>query len=151
DGDGRADQVTTFFEGTTHTMSAMLYEDGSVFVATRNEIFRLWDRDGDGVADDRKHIARLETEDHYPHSGLAGFAFDPSGDVYFGMGENHAMPYKLIGSDGATLEGIEGGHVYRCHPDGSNLSRVSIGCWNPHALAMDTAGRLFAVDNDPDS
>src|SRR5690606_30134698 len=66
-------------------------------------------------------------------------------------GENHAMPFTLTGSDGQKLRGIEGGHVYRMHPDGSQIQRVSIGCWNPHALAIDDAGRLFAVDNDPDS
>ena len=35
DGDGRADQVTNFYEGGTATMNLAVYEDGSVFVATR--------------------------------------------------------------------------------------------------------------------
>ncbi len=151
DGDGRADRITTFFEGSVATMSAALYRDDSLYVATRNEIFRLRDTDGDGLADERTSLVKLESEDNYPHNGLAGFAFDPSGDVYFGFGENHALSFKLIGSDGKTFSDVEGGHIYRCRPDGSKLERVAIGFWNPHALAIDSVGRLFAVDNDPDS
>ena len=151
DGDGHADKITTFFEGSVATMSAALYRDDSLYVATRNEIFRLRDTDGDGVADERTSLVKLETEDNYPHNGFAGFAFDSSGEVYFGFGENHAMSFKLIGSDGKTFSDVEGGHIYRCHADGSKLQRVAIGFWNPHALAIDSVGRLFAVDNDPDS
>ncbi len=93
---------------------------------------------------------KLETDDNYPHNGLAGFAFDSSGEVYFGFGENHAMSFKLIGSDGTTLSDVEGGHVYRCHADGSNLNEWPSAS-GIRTLAIDAAGRLFAVDNDPDS
>src|SRR5262249_3049226 len=51
DGDGKADRFTTFFEGTDATMQVAAHPDGSVYVATRNEILRLRDTDGDGVAD----------------------------------------------------------------------------------------------------
>ena len=91
DGDGHADKITTFYEGSVATMSAALYRDDSLYVATRNEIFRLRDTDGDGMADERTSLVKLETEDNYPHNGLAGFAFDSSGEVYFGFGENHAI------------------------------------------------------------
>ena len=60
DGDGRADRITTFFEGTTWTMNIGIHPDGSVYVATRDEIFRLRDTDGDGRADERTPIAHLE-------------------------------------------------------------------------------------------
>ncbi|HEX5104539.1 MAG TPA: hypothetical protein VFV87_12040, partial [Pirellulaceae bacterium] len=42
---GKARQISTFFEGTTHTMAIALYHDGSFYVATRMEIFRLRDKD----------------------------------------------------------------------------------------------------------
>src|SRR5437879_4106452 len=35
DGDGRADKITTFFEGTQSTMNLAVYRDGSLYVATR--------------------------------------------------------------------------------------------------------------------
>jgi putative membrane-bound dehydrogenase-like protein len=152
DGDGRADRVTTFFEGTKATMNLAVYLDGSVYVATRAEIFRLRDIDRDGVAEDRTPIIHLETAGDYPHNGLSGFAFDVAGDVYFGFGENLGADYKLIGADGTTLSGGgEGGNIYRCRSNGNGLSRIATGFWNPFHVCFDTFGRLFAVDNDPDS
>lgn len=152
DGDGRADKITTFYEGTSATMSLAIHPDGSVYVATRSEIFRLRDKDHDGIADERTPIAHLETAGNYPHNGLSGFAFDFAGNVYFGFGENLGADYTLIGSDDRKLlGGGEGGNIYRCRPDGSELHRVATGFWNPFHLCFDTFGRLFAVDNDPDS
>ncbi|MGE0608283.1 MAG: PVC-type heme-binding CxxCH protein [Pirellulales bacterium] len=150
--DGHVDHITTFHEGTTHTMNIGFHPDGSLYVATRSEIFRLRDTDNDDVADERTPIAHLETTGNYPHNGLSGFAFDYAGDVYFGFGENLGADYKLIGSDERTLNGgAEGGNIYRCRADGSQLHQVATGFWNPFHLCFDTFGRLFAVDNDPDS
>ena len=57
-----------------------------------------------------------------------------------------------MGSDGVALSGGgEGGNIYRCRPDGSRLERVATGFWNPFHMTFDVFGRLFAVDNDPDS
>src|SRR5437667_7847608 len=44
---------TTFFEGTKHTMDLAVHLDGSVYIATRNEILRLRDTKGTGVADEK--------------------------------------------------------------------------------------------------
>ena len=68
------------------------------------------------------------------------------------MGENLGAAYKLIGSDGTTLQGGgEGGNLFRCRPDGGCWSRVATGFWNPFGQGFDAFGRLFAVDDDPDS
>ncbi len=150
--DDHVDHITTFYEGTTATMNLAFHPDGSLYVATRSEIFRLRDTDRDDVADERTRIAHLETTGNYPHNGLSGFAFDFFGNVYFGFGENLGADYKLIGSDGAALlGGGEGGNIYRCRADGSGVHRVATGFWNPFHLCFDAFGRLFAVDNDPDS
>ena len=158
DGDGRFERVSTFFEGTKLTMSLAFARDGSLFVATRSALYRLADRNSDGKADSTSEtrppapIVRLDTPGDYPHNGLSGFAFDSADGVYFGLGENLGADYRLIGSDGTTLAGGgEGGNIYRCRPDGSKLERIATGFWNPFGLAFDKFGRLFAVDNDPDS
>ena len=149
---GKARKTSTFFEGTKHTMNLAIYHDGSVYVATRAEIFRLRDRDGDGKAEERTPIAHLETKGDYPHNGLSGFAFDFAGNVYFGFGENLGADYQLIGSDGKSLAGGgEGGNIYACDKDGANLRKIATGFWNPFHVGLDAFGRLFAVDNDPDS
>jgi putative membrane-bound dehydrogenase-like protein len=151
DGDGRADRVTTFHEGTRSTMNVAVHPDGSVYVATRMEILRLRDTNGDGQADEKTRIAHLETKGDYPHNGLSGFAFDFRGDVYFGLGENLGSEFKLIGTDGSIASDLEGGQIYTCKAGGSGIRRVAFGFWNPFHVAFDAFGRLFAVDNDPDS
>lgn len=152
DGDGQADTFTTFAEGFTATMDLAVHPNGSVYVATRNEILRLRDTNGDGTADEQKRIVFLDTKGNYPHNGLCGLCFDSRGDLNFGMGENLGEPYKLIGSDGTTLAGGgEGGNVYHCTADGTKLRRVATGFWNPFGACRDSSGRLFVVDNDPDA
>ena len=152
DGDGKADRFTTFFEGTTATMDIAVHPDGTIYLATRNEILRLRDTDGDGKADEHHRIIFLDTKGNYPHNGLSGLAFDSKGNLYFGLGENIGAPYKLIGADGTTLTGGgEGGNVFWCSAEGKKLRRVATGFWNPFGVGIDIFGRVFAVDNDPDS
>jgi putative membrane-bound dehydrogenase-like protein len=152
DADGRADRISVFFEGTRKTMDIASHTDGSIFLASRNEIIRLRDTDGDGTADERKQIVSLDTASDYPHNGLSGLAFDAAGNLYFGLGENLGAPYTLTGSDGSAIsdEG-EGGDVFLCTSDGQNLRRVATGFWNPFGVCVDVFGRVFAVDNDPDA
>lgn len=152
DGDGQADRFTTFFEGTQATMDVACHPDGSIYLATRNEILRLRDTKGDGKADEQKRLVFLDTKGTYPHNGLSGLAFDSKGNLFFGMGENLGVSYKLSVADGTTIaaEG-EGGNIFWCTADGKQLRRVATGFWNPFGVGTDIYGRLFAVDNDPDA
>lgn len=156
--------ITVFRDGLIHSMSVVVKPDWldagnrtqskktEVYIATRDDIFLCTDSNGDLKSDDEKRIIHLDTVADYPHNALAGFAFDASGYLYFGFGENKGEKYRIIGSDGTTLQGGgEGGNVYRCLPDGSKLERWSTGFWNPHASCFDAFGRLFSLDNDPDS
>ncbi|WP_254510829.1 PVC-type heme-binding CxxCH protein [Anatilimnocola floriformis] len=152
DGDGRADKVDEFYTGLRNTMSIAFEVDGSMLVATRMQIFRLRDKDGDGKAEERTDLVKLDTKGDYPHNGLSGFALDFSGNIYFGFGENLGADYKISGSDDKGLSGgSEGGNIYCCDPAGKNLRLVATGFWNPFHVTFDTYGRLFTVDNDPDS
>ncbi len=152
DGDGKADRITTFHEGGEQTMSIALAEDGSLYVATRREVYRLHDDDKDGVADRQTPIAALKTEGNYPHNGLSGLVLDGFGHLYFALGENLGAEYELVGSDGTRLGGGgEGGSIFRCRTDGTALRRFATGFWNTFSLTFDAFGNLFAVDNDPDS
>lgn len=147
--DGRARKITPFAEGFRYGMGIGFGKDGDLFFATRWEVYR-WHGKPE-LQQRRDTIVKLETKGNYPHNGLSGFAFDPAGNVYFGMGENLGAPYALIGSDGTTIKDDEGGKIFRCRPDGTGLVRLATGFWNPFHLCFDVYGRLFAVDNDPDS
>jgi putative membrane-bound dehydrogenase-like protein len=144
-------------EGTKQK-SAPTLSTIQVFLATRKTIFLLEDLDGDDICDRQTELAWLDTPGDYPHNGLAGFAFDARGWMYFGFGENLGAPYKLFSQemkDGTSAEALagggEGGNIYRMRPDGTQLSHWATGFWNPHASCVDAFGRLFTVDNDPDS
>jgi putative membrane-bound dehydrogenase-like protein len=152
DGDGKADRFTTFFEGTQKSMSIAAHPDGSIYLATRNEILRLTDTQGVGKADRRERIVFLDTKGDYPHNGLSGLSFDSKGNLNFGIGENLGADYKLTGADGTTITGGgEGGNIFWCTADGKKLRRVATGFWNPFGTCRDIFGRMFAIDNDPDS
>ncbi|MCA9115628.1 MAG: hypothetical protein KDA79_11125, partial [Planctomycetaceae bacterium] len=170
DADAAPEKVTVFADGFTHAMSVAARpvwippvmkrvagsgnarEPFQVYVATRREIILLNDDDHDGKADRRETLVRLETPGNYPHNGLAGFAFDGLDHMFIGFGENLGADYTLIGSDGTQLKGGgEGGNLYRCRPDGTELELWATGFWNPHASCINAFGELFTVDNDPDS
>ena len=150
DKSGKARKIGVYAEGFKNSMGLLLAPDGGgVYLVTRSEIFILRGKD---KAEEKRSIMKLETTGTYPHNGLSGLAFDGVGDLTFGMGENLGAAYKLIGSDGTTLQGGgEGGNVFTCKPDGSGLRRIATGFWNPFGECYDAFGRLFAVDNDPDS
>lgn len=151
-GDGKADRFTTFFEGTVATMDLAVHPNGDVYVATRNEVIRLRDTDGDGKSDEKLRIAFLETAGNYPHNGLSGLTFDSKGRLYFGMGENLGAKYTLIGADGTKLPGGgEGGNMFHVSADGTGLRRVATGFWNPFGTGRDIYNRFLVADNDPDS
>jgi putative membrane-bound dehydrogenase-like protein len=152
DGDGVLDRKHTYYQGGTATMGLLPMKDGSVIVATRSDVSRLRDVDGDGVAEQRDVLLELKTDANYPHNGLAGLTIDATGRVYVGQGENFGEPYELIAADGSRQIGSgEGGNVFRMRADGSQLERFATGFWNPFGMCFDPPGRLWVVGNDPDA
>ena len=99
------------------------------------------DTDGDGVADERKLIVHLETEDDYPHNGLGGIAQLADGSLLLCLGENHGFAYTLTGSDGTKLSGT-GGYdgVIHATADGGQLEWLAHGVWNPFSICVDPHG-----------
>jgi putative membrane-bound dehydrogenase-like protein len=150
--DGKPDKLSTFAEGFHHAMNLAFAPDGALYLVYRNGVIRLEDKDGDGVSESRTDVLKMETAGDYPHNGLGGIAFSPDGWLYVGQGENLGEGYTLKGTDGSSRSGKgEGGNVFRCRPDGSQLQLVATGFWNPFGLAFYGKQFLLAVDNDPDS
>jgi putative membrane-bound dehydrogenase-like protein len=138
-----------FYDRTFHTMDLELGPDGWVYLAERGRILRIKDQDGDGAADVSEDLAMLETAGDYPHNALSALAWHPDGSLWFGLGENFAKPWKLKGTDGASVEGTGEGGIFRMAEDGSKLRRVAYGMWNPFGLFVRDDGEVFASDNDP--
>ncbi len=141
-----------FYEGGQATMGLATLPDGWIVIATRSEVCRVRDSDGDDVADQHEVLLRLETAAEYPHNGLAGLAVGPDEKLYIGLGENFGEPYQLVATDGSTQKGGgEGGNLFRCSVDGKGVERVATGFWNPFGISFDRAGRMWVVENDPDA
>lgn len=140
---------TVFYNATVHTMDLELGPDGWVYLAERGRILRIQDTDGDGKADREETVVQLESEERYPHNGMAGLAWHPDGDLVFGLGENYAKPWTMKGSDGSAYSGRAEGGIFRCAPDGSQLRWIARGVWNPFGICVREDGEIFVVDNDP--
>ncbi len=140
-----------FYNQTTATMDLELGSDGWVYLAERDRILRVRDSDGDGTGDIEETIADLDTIEAYPHNGLAGLYWHPSGDLIFSLGENFWKDWTLTGTDGATISGTGEGGIFRCTANGANLRRVAKGFWNPFGVCVRDDGEIFAAENDPGS
>lgn len=152
DGDGSPENTWLFAEGIEAGMNMSFSPDGTLFVAGAWELYAFPDRDGNGVSDEQKSILKLDTVTTYPHIGQLGVTCSHDGWVYVCRGNNGSYPYTISGTDGRVLKGYgDGGSVYRCRPDGSQLEHVATGFWNLINLKFDSYGRLLAVDNDPDA
>ncbi|MDE0570405.1 MAG: hypothetical protein OSB44_06960 [Verrucomicrobiales bacterium] len=154
--DGKADKIDIYYEGGTHTMSIKANGKGSTYVATRAEIFRLDDKDGDGTADSKENLITLKTPGKYPHNGLCGLVLTSDhSKLYFGLGENLGKDYEIISYSGSkevtSLKGGgEGGNIYSYDLSDGSLSKIATGFWNPFGICLTKEGEMFAVDNDPD-
>ena len=152
DGDGKADQATVFadgFNGVADGIGAgLLARKGSVYFANIPHLWRLQDKNGDGVAEVRKSL-------HYGYGVRVGFLghdlhglrMGPDGKLYFSIGDRGA---RVKAGLGKTVNNPETGAVYRCHPDGSDLEIFAYGFRNPQELAFDQYGNLWTGDNNSD-
>ncbi len=146
---GQPPQRQVFYNSTVATMDLELGKEGWVYLAERGRILRIKDTDGDMVADVEEVIINLDSEADYPHNGLEGLAWHPSGDLVFGLGENFAKPWTLTGTDKSSVIGASKGGIFRCSPDGKNLRRIAYGFWNPFGICVRSDGEIFAAENDP--
>ncbi len=140
---------TVFYNATTATMDLELGPDGWVYLAERDRILRIKDSDDDGKADIEQDLVVLKSDAVYPHNGLSGLAWHPSGDLVFGLGENFANPWTLTGRDKVAIHGAGQGGVFRCSADGENLRQLTRGVWNPFGSCVRSDGEIFTVENDP--
>ncbi|MCC5938102.1 MAG: c-type cytochrome [Lunatimonas sp.] len=152
-GDGQWDELLVFADSITEGLNLAISPAGELHVITSREVWVLYDRDGDGISEERRLLVGLERpEQVYAHAAMLSIAFDASGHMYLGRGNTGSAHWVLAGSDGSKVSGYgDGGNIVRADADGSNLEIFSTGYWNPFDLKFDSYGRLMVADNDPDS
>ena len=139
-----------FYNKTTATMDLELGDEGWVYLAERSRVLRVRDTDNDGVGDQEQVVAKLTTEATYPHNGISGLCWHPTGDLLFALGENYASQWTMSSADAQSkIQGSGEGGMFRCRPDGSQLRRIARGFWNPFGVCVGPDDELFACENDP--
>lgn len=135
DGDGKFDRRTVFADKLMFPQGALFF-DGSLYVSAAPSIWKLTDRDGDGIADERvewfqgKTLTGCANDLHGPYAG-------PDGWIYWCKGAFAEQTHTV---DGRELK-TKAAHVFRCRPDGSGFEPViTAGMDNPVDVAFTADG-----------
>ncbi|MBL9121719.1 MAG: c-type cytochrome [Phycisphaerae bacterium] len=151
-GDGRADRQLVFAgpfnEPLDGTGAGVIAREGEVWYTNIPNLWRLIDRDGDGVAEVKDKVysgfgVRVALRGHDMH----GLAWGPDGKLYWSIGDRG---YHLTLEDGTVLADPRSGAVFRCNADGSNIEIYCRSLRNPQELAFDDFGNLITGDNNSD-
>ena len=131
DGDGKFDRRTVFADQMMFPEGAM-FLDGSLYVGAPPSIWKLTDKDGDGVADERvewfqgKTLTGCANDLHGPYAG-------PDGWIYWCKGAFAEQTHLVNGHEWST----KASHIFRCRPDGTGFEPVmTSGMDNPVDVAF---------------
>jgi putative membrane-bound dehydrogenase-like protein len=122
DGDGRFDKSVVFAENMMFPQGALFHE-GSLYVAAPPHLWKLTDKNGDGVADERvewydgKTLTGCANDLHGPYLG-------PEGWFYWTKGAFAEQRHTL--GNGKPFV-TRAAHIFRSRPDGTGLEAVLTG------------------------
>lgn len=140
DGDGSADQATTFAH--VSQLTGFEFWNGGVIAVSAPDIFFLKDTDGDDVADVKIHLfSGIGADD--THHAANNLILGPDGYIYYQRGifilENVETPWRVSEESGTT-------GLYRFNPRTFDYSFVVENAPNPHGISFDRWGNLFITD-----
>ncbi len=150
-GDRVADRATTFAEGFNTLVSGVaagvLARKGDVYFTSIPDLWRLRDRDQDGVAESRQRLATgFGVHIAFGGHDLHGLQIGPDGRLYFSIADRGLD----VETEGRRLSNPDSGAILRCNLDGSGLEIYATGFRNPQELVFDHQGNLWTVDNNGD-
>ncbi len=148
-GDGVADEAKPFVL-YTNTPRGVLWDHDHLIVLGHPDITAWWDRDGDGIAEEKKVLVSgiawpLDKAfgDHTTQNIEAGI----DGWIYVALGDIGV--FGATGSDGRKLQ-MQGGGVLRFRPDGSGLEIWGTGTRNNYGVVVGPQLDVFTRDNTND-
>ena len=148
---GRADHSTVFAEGFNNILdgiaAGVIARGNDVYLANIPHVWLLRDTDGDGIADTRQSLSYgYGVRGGFLGHDLHGFAWGPDGKLYYSIGDRAGN----VQVNGRYIGFPDGGSVFRCNPDGTELEQFTYGLRNPQELVFDDFGNLFTGDNNSD-
>ena len=141
DGDGRADEITTFAEGLNIPIGIVPVQDGAIAYSIPS-IDHYIDHDGDDKVDERKVL--YEGFEYKDTHGMINNLMR-SWDGWIHADHGFANRSVVAGSDGDTIV-LNSGNTFRFRPDGSHLEFTTTGRVNPYGYAYDERGYTYSSD-----
>ena len=142
DGDGRADQITTFADGLNIPIGLYPYKDGVICYSIPH-IWHLRDTDGDGKCDQRDKLYGPFDHTRDTHGMCNSFTRGYDGWMYACHGFNNQS--TVAGQDGHAVT-MHSGNTFRIRLDGSRIEHYTYGQVNPFGMAYDARGDLLTAD-----
>ena len=131
-----------------------------VILSCGDEVFSLYDRDGDGKADAGSKERLFTKVGGVQHDhGIHAFHFGPDGKLYFNFGNAASQLCDPAGKVIIDLAGREArngnlpyqeGMVFRCDLDGTHVETLGWNFRNNWELDVDSFGTIWQSDNDDD-
>jgi putative membrane-bound dehydrogenase-like protein len=159
DGDGKADKVTTFYQGrdVDSAMGICVLGNQVIVSCSPNILVFTFDEITDQILKKETLFTRtgLPQHDHSAHT----FVFGPDGRYYWNFGNTGHAVHDKSGKPVIDLAGNRvvdngkpyfGGMVFRCNPDGSDFEVLAHNFRNNYEVAVDSFGNLWQSDNDDD-
>jgi quinoprotein glucose dehydrogenase len=151
-GDGLADLsqlvVADFHDEVTDVAGGVLAHGQDLYVAIAPDLWRMQDKDGDGIMDEKKSISHgYGIHIGFGGHGMSGLEVGPDGKIYWQIGD---IGFNGAGPDGKKWEHPNSGVIVRANPDGSDFEVFAHGVRNTHEFAFDEYGNLISQDNDGD-
>ncbi|QEG43749.1 PVC-type heme-binding CxxCH protein [Roseimaritima ulvae] len=142
DGDGFAEQVTTFADDLNIPIGILPYGDGCLCFSIPN-IWYLRDTDGDGRCDRRDKILGPFDTTRDTHGMVNALRDGGDGWIYACHGFNNQS--TVAGTDGHSVT-LQSGNTFRFRPDGSRIEQVTQGQVNPFGTTIDDWGYRYSAD-----
>lgn len=154
DGDGKAEQITTFAE--MDSPRGVIWDGpsgkgpGALYVMHPPNLTAYYDTDGDGKSDKQEELVtglgfdlKFRGADHTTN----GCRLAIDGFIYIAVGDYGYVEAR--GKDGTVIKN-RGGGIVRVRPDGTGLEIVSRGQRNIYDVAVSPTLELFTRDNTND-
>ncbi len=149
DGDGKADEISTFAE-VDHPRG-LVYKQGTLWVLHPPKLTAFHDRNQDGTPEDKDVLIRglstKEIEGRGADHTVNGIRMGTDGWIYIAVGDFGLK--KTTDADGNTISRAGGG-VLRVRPDGTDLNVYCWGTRNIYDIAIDPYMNLFSRGNTND-
>ena len=150
--DGLADRsqlyIEDFHEEISDLANGVEVFNGEVYLSVGPDLWKMKDKDGDGIADEKKSISHGYTiHVAFGAHGMSGVTVGPQGRIWWGTGD---IGTNVVDQTGKRWKFPNQGTIVRSDPDGSNFEVYAAGLRNTHEFTFDKYGNLISEDNDGD-